>query len=217
MCSSRDNEDCIAVLRGSRLICAVVCDGAGSFSAGSEAAAQTSQFLTGLLSGRFEEFFRMSGGQAQQAVAHAVEGALRDYSFRSGTPARELACTILAAAVHRDGRCLCLHLGDGFILQRNGPEEPASVVSAPMNGLVPHSTYLTMNCDMERFLRLYRWQCPSLRQLLLLTDGAAEPLGGDRLCGVAGLWDLKALRSLLEQNCPSDDHSAALITRQIPI
>ena len=184
MQSGADNEDRISVRTRNALTTAVLCDGAGSFGSGAEAAELTAGTLTRLLARRFDALFAADGDEARLEAIQAVERALRGHSRRTGTPVRELACTILAAAVHEDGRCICLHLGDGIILQKNGSDGDFSVVSSPMTGLAPHSTYLTMNCDLGRYLRLYRWECADLSRLMLLSDGAAEHLV--RLRGGAG-------------------------------
>ena len=86
-----------------------------------------------------------------------------------------------------------------------------------MTGLAPHSTYLTMNCDLHRYLRVYRWESAALEQLLLLSDGAAEHLvrlqGGDGWVYSASAWDIHSIHTLLRTANPRDDHSVLLITR----
>lgn len=215
--SGKENEDRIAVLSRKDLTAAVVCDGAGSFGAGAAAAELVSEMLAAYLIKRFDALCTADGEQARLVLLGRIEKTLRAYARRTGTPAQELACTILAAAVHEDGRCLCLHLGDGIILQKNRCEVRPSVVSCPMTGLVPHSTYLTMNCDLNSYLRLYRWQSEETGQLLLLSDGAAEHLvrlrGGDGWVYTDGEPDLCAIRRRLGKCTPRDDHSAVLLSR----
>ena len=214
------NEDRISVQSRPGLTAAVICDGAGSFHSGAAAAELTAAFLSAFLLEHFEALYTQLGDRAQRTLAEAVEERLRAYEAHTGTAARELACTILAAAVHEDGRCICLHLGDGIILQQNTPDAVPSVVSSPMTGLAPHSTYLTMNCDLHRFLRFYRWECAHLSAIVLLSDGAAEHLV--KLSGGAG-WTYTApgglslphIRAFLSKKHPRDDHSCALISRSI--
>ena len=214
---SRANEDRIRILTRNGLTAAAVCDGAGSFGAGAVAAELVSDALTALLHARFDALFAAPTDELRSILAETVEQTLLSHAVRTGTPARELACTILAAAVHEDGRCLCAHLGDGIILQKNKEDDRPSVVSCPMTGLAPHSTYLTMNCDLNRYLRLYRWETRSLERLLLFSDGAAEHLvrlqGGDGWVYTAGEPDIQAIRSRLHAAKPRDDHSVLLICR----
>ena len=216
-----ENEDRISVVTRGSVTAAVVCDGAGSARCGAAAATVTAQTLAPLLAAEFAALFETGGAAFQLRIIHAVEQALAQYSHRSGAPAQELACTILAAAMDECGRCICLHLGDGILLQKRLREDHPTVVSAPMTGLAPHSTYLTMNCDLSRYLRCYRWEDAHLEQLLLLTDGAAEHL--TQLQGGRG-WvytgpvplDLTVILPHLARLSPRDDHSAVLLTRPQP-
>ena len=212
------NEDRVLVSYRDSLTAAAVCDGAGSFGFGAQAAEVMCQTVTALLLTEFDALYRASCQQMRERLATAAENALRDYARCHQIPEQELACTVLAAAVHADGRCLCVHLGDGIILQKNKGDHRLSVVSCPMTGLAPHSTYLTMNCDLRHYLRIYRWETKSLEQLLLLSDGAAEHLvrlqGGDGWVYTAEGADLHTIRTRLRTSNPRDDHSAVLLTRQ---
>lgn len=214
-----DNEDRVSVVTRGSVTAAVVCDGAGSARYGGAAAERTAQTLSSLLASEFSALFETEGAAFHLRIIHAVEQALAQYSRRTGAPPQELACTILAAAADEGGRCICLHLGDGILLQKRQHQVHPTLVSAPMTGLAPHSTYLTMNCDLSRYLRCYRWEDAHLEQLLLLTDGAAEHL--TRLQGGQG-WvytgpvplALPAILPHLTRLSPRDDHSAVLLTRQ---
>lgn len=215
----RPNEDRAAVSGGDSLAVAVVCDGAGSSAAGGIAAELVSGLLVKALEESFREFYFSDGAAARMRLIRMVTQRLAAYSRDRGIPERELACTILAAAMDEDGRCVCFHLGDGIIMQKDREDRELRVVSAPMNGLTGKSTYLTMNCEMWRYLRYCRWQSAGIEQLLLLTDGAAEHLV--RRQGGAG-WrlrpdvpaDLEPMRRYLRRKNPADDCTAARITRK---
>lgn len=201
------------------LAVAVICDGAGSFAAGGTAAELVSDLLAKTMADRFRELYFCDGPTARLRIAQLIARRLADHSRTAGIPERELACTILASAMDGEGRCICLHLGDGIILQRDRGEPVMRVVSPPMNGLVPGSTYLTMNCDMWRYLRYYRWQSGRTMELLLLTDGAAEHLvcrrgGAGWVLIPEGPTDLKTLKTWLDRHEPRDDHTAARVTRE---
>lgn len=212
-------EDHAAAYDETALSVAVVCDGAGSAAAGGAAAALVSRFLARTLAEQFQEFYLCDGATARMRVTRQVTEKLQAHSRISGIPEQELACTILAAAMDKDGRCVCFHLGDGIILQKDRGREKLSVVSAPMNGLTSHSTYLTMNCEMWRYLRYYRWQSAETEQLLLLSDGAAEHLV--RRQGGAG-WtfnpdlstDPDCLQHYLHRQKPIDDYTMAQIIQK---
>lgn len=218
--TGKGNEDRVRIVQGRGVTAAVVCDGAGSSRFGANAAEAVSRLLSALLAEDFEMLYRSSAEDVRLRVIQAVEQCLHRHSQDLSAPAWELACTILAAAVAEDGRCLCFHLGDGIILQKNGSDGPASVVSSPMTGLAPHSTYLTMNCDMSQYLRFYRWQASDLSQLLLLSDGAAEHLvrPHDTNGWVYNGDDAQSLRTIaarLTRKHPQDDFSIARLIRTV--
>ena len=215
--AGQENEDRITVRARGGITAAVLCDGAGSADFGAAAADLTGRVLARLLTEEFDALYESDPDLARSRAIREVEQALLDHSRAQGIEPRMLACTILAAAAAEDGRCLCLHLGDGIIFHRNREDPRLRVVSCPMTGLVPHSTYLTMNCDMSRYLRLYRFREPELSELLLLTDGAAEHLV--RLKDARG-WvytqptsDLARVHARLVRCGPRDDCSAVRITR----
>lgn len=216
------NEDRICVRTRPGLTAAVICDGAGSFGSGAAAAELTASHLSVFLLEQFEDLYVGLADPVQRTVVQTVERCLAGYAQENGIESADLACTILAAAVHEDGRCICLHLGDGIILQQNAREDAPSVVSSPMTGLVPHSTYLTMNCDLHRYLRFYRWQCDDLTGIVLLSDGAAEHLvrlsgGSGWVCTTPAGMSAAQLCAVLSRRRPRDDHSCVVLTRTTEI
>lgn len=214
--AQQPNEDHAAAYDENDLSVVIVCDGAGSAAAGGTAAALVSRLLARTLAEQFSSLYHCDGTTARMRITQLVTQALQAHSRLSGVPEQALACTILAAAMDREGRCVCFHLGDGIILQKDRGRDALSVVSVPMNGLTGRSTYLTMNCDMWRYLRYCRWQSAETQQLLLLSDGAAEHLvrrrGGD---GWTFLPDLPTapdqLQQYLQQKSPNDDYTMAQI------
>lgn len=195
---------------------AVLCDGAGSFSGGAAAARLTAGLLSEVLCSRFEELYCSDGGTARLTVSRMVTELLTEYSRSTGIPGRELACTILAAAMDSRGRAVCFHLGDGIILQRDRGEY--SPVTGPRRGAVPGSTYLTMNCCLWQHLRFCRWQSDTLERLLLMTDGAADHAAERQPGGWCFRPDPETepeeLRRWLQRQKPRDDYSAAMLTRR---
>ena len=143
----RANEDRIRVLSRDGLTAAAVCDGAGSFGAGAQAAELVSDALTALLHEEFDRLFSLSADKVRAHLARAVEDVLRVHSRRSGIREQDLACTILAAAAHEDGRCLCLHLGDGIIVQQN--EKLVGLVYPDFDDAFAHGLN---NDDIERVM-----------------------------------------------------------------
>lgn len=205
-------EDACCVVSAENVSAAVLCDGAGNSTAGGIAAKIISELLAESLCREFDDWYFSDSSTAKRKLAHAVDNCLCDYSKESGIPAKELACTIVAAAMDRDKRCICFHLGDGMVLQK---EEGMvfGIVSTPSNGLVPNSTYLTMNCDIARWIQFCRWQEPELSWLFLMTDGAANTIfAGTAVTGhYFKHMQLSKIKCYLDRQNPRDDYSCALI------
>ena len=205
-------EDACFVASAQNASAAVLCDGAGNSTAGGIAAKIVSELLAESLCKQFDLWYHLDSGTAKRKLAFMVEDRLRDYSQQSGIPEKELACTIVAAAMDRDKRCLCFHLGDGMVLQKE-VDMTFGLVSTPSNGLVPNSTYLTMNCDIARNIHFCRWQEPKLAWLFLMTDGAANTIFAGT--AVTGYYfkhlQLNKIKDYLDKQRPCDDYSCAII------
>lgn len=205
-------EDACCVVFAENVSAAVLCDGAGSSTAGGIAAKIISKLLAASLCDQFDDWYYLDGASAKRKIALMVEDCLRNYSQKTGIPQKELACTIVAAAMDRDKRCLCFHLGDGMVLQK---EEGMvfGIVSTPSNGLTPNSTYLTMNCDIARWMHFCRWQDPEIDWLFLMTDGAANTIfAGTAVTGhYFKHMQLSKIKRYLDKQKPYDDYSCAII------
>ena len=208
------NEDRVVCFQREDLVGAVVCDGAGSCPSGGLAAQLVSEAVAKALSRNFAGWYDMDAQTLRRRLVRCILDRLEHCRGTHGIPPKELACTLMAAVMDRQGRCLCVHLGDGIILTRR--HDGFQVASAPENGLVPAATYLTMNCNMFRHLRLCRWQDPSVQALYLLTDGAANHLvhrGGNWQFKTEHLHSMEAMEKYLKQKEPWDDHSCAILRR----
>lgn len=216
-CNAMENQDSAVARNTGGISLAVLCDGAGSFSAGGIAAKIVAETVAEYLAREFRSLCGMDGAVARRQLVQKIWQALHRYSLDTGTPERELACTIVAAAMDKTGRGLCFHLGDGMALMvRRGSDSP-ELVSAPENGLSGSSaTYLTMNCDMFDRLRFSRWKAADVRGLCLLTDGAAAHLAKKTPDGWVFrpfFWERRKLAAQLQAENPEDDYSFALICR----
>lgn len=217
----QDNEDFVTTACTDSVAVCVLCDGAGGLKAGGIAAKLVSQSIADVLLRDFSELYASDGNCAGRKIVLQVYRSLTGYSLAAGIPASDLGCTILAAAMDREGRCISFHLGDGIILRHRQYQSHWQVVSAPRNGLWENSTYLTMNCDMLRQIHFCRWKDPQLHRLLLLTDGAAEHL--THRSGKDG-WVLphppdtapETLRRYLDKRSPMDDYSLGMLIRTCP-
>ncbi|MBQ2724543.1 MAG: protein phosphatase 2C domain-containing protein [Clostridia bacterium] len=170
-----NSQDRYSAVSGNDCSAAVLCDGAGSFAAGELAAELVSGTLAEFLCRSFEECFAEKQDVLLRRLVMIVEDTLNVCAREKGLDPGEMACTILAAVMHEDGRCLCLHLGDGMILRRRQHGNGLELVSRPANGIDSSSTYLTMNCSLFEHLRLFRWKQEDIEGIFLLTDGSDTP------------------------------------------
>ncbi len=89
-----------------------LCDGAGSARLSHYGAQVAAQAACGVLARGFEGYY--SGGLGAAELVGAVLAALGREAQARGCELRELASTLLAVAV-KDGRFVCVHIGDGVI------------------------------------------------------------------------------------------------------
>lgn len=213
----QENQDHGIVVHKGTVVAAAVCDGAGSFRYGAEAAKIAAKAAAEFLTEDFPALFAMDGTVARRLLTRKLWLALETYARENAIEARELATTLVAAAMDDAGRCLCFHLGDGMILMRSRNGEIPQMICAPENGLSGEgSTYLTMNCDLFSHLRLTRWKDGALEDLCLMTDGASRCLAR-RMEGNWQFrefpWEKQKLTEYLNQMEPEDDYSFALLHR----
>ena len=215
--SGQENQDHVTAARKGNVVAAVVCDGAGSFRHGAVAAKIAAKVTAEFLTEDFPALFAMDGTAVRRLLTRKLVLTLESYGKRNALDSRELATTLVAAAMDDDGRCICLHLGDGMILMRSRKKSVPQMICAPENGLSGEgSTYLTMNCDLFSHLRLARWKDRELESLCLMTDGASRCLAR-RQDGIWQFrdfpWEKRELTEYLNSMEPEDDYSFALLHR----
>lgn len=197
----------------------VACDGAGGLGAGGIAAKLASETVAKELLLTFNELYCMDSASARWSIAKAVTACLSSYAEQYNLASSDLACTIVAAAMDIEGRCICFHLGDGIIFRRKIDCISWDIVSSPRNGLAKNTTYLTMNCNLWHHLQYYRWKDLKIESILLLTDGASEQLArrtadcGWRFTGLCQ-QDASDIKKLLKTIDPQDDYSCGIIVRK---
>lgn len=213
--NNRPNEDCIVMKKSGNVSVIVACDGAGSMNGGKEAAMLISDLLTNELASNFKSLYFSEPEVAKRHTIQAVEMCLITFAHDNKMDASELACTIVAAAMDDAGRCICFHLGDGMILRRRVGNNNWDIVSSPRNGIIPNSTYLTMNCSLLTNLQFYRWKDPAMEQLLLLTDGAADLFKKQDINGSLQENNYSRICDYLQACDPYDDFSFGIFTRKM--
>ena len=208
-------EDYYSIREEGELSILVICDGAGNNKGGRVAAKLVSEIVVNYLYENFERLYFMNSSDAKRRIAQKIDNCLEEYGKRERIRDKELACTVVAVAVDKDKRCICLHLGDGIILHYKQNQTVPKVISSPMNGLNDKFTFLTMNCDLNQYLQFYRWQENDSGTFLLMTDGAQEHFTKiQEVCRKSfsdGVKKLDELQSCLDNCFPMDDYSCGII------
>lgn len=211
------NEDHASFTQNSQLAVIAISDGAGAMGNGGAAAAVVSKALREEVFTKFQEYFFSEGDTAKRKIVLLTNQLLTKYSQENNVDPSSLACTIMVAAMDKEGRCICFHLGDGIILRRKKNQETWDVVSSPRNGLQSNTTYLTMNCEMWNNLQFYRWRDSEHESLLLLTDGASNHLINRN--GLGG-WqfapdcevNMYSIKKYIDAKMPDDDYTCGLVS-----
>lgn len=209
-------QDYYTIIENDDLSILVICDGAGDKKAGALAAKVVSDLVAKYLYENFNKLYFIDSSDAKRRIAQHIDNCLEEYSMIEGISGRELACTIMAIAVDKEQRCICLHLGDGIVLHYKCNQDILKVISFPMNGLTTNLTFVTMNCELTQYMQFYRWQEMCKGTFLMMTDGAQEHVQLNKeffqnnvtvSCSV----DLGKLRHFLDNCMPMDDYSCGII------
>lgn len=208
------NQDQIFGIRSSDRIAVCLSDGCSTSPRGLAAAQKVVTLTAKMFFNDFYDLLLDDSDTVRRKVSAVLQPTLRAFAAQQGVRPETLAATLLVFAADRSGRYLCAHLGDGCVLMQPPDAEASafSIISSPSHGIVPHSTYLTMNADMMRHLKVYRSLRPSHGKFLLLTDGADNLLRNSSQeshlpCPFSG----PALERYLDSQHPLDDYSAAVI------
>lgn len=214
------NEDCVAILKNDNLVVSVITDGAGGKKAGKEAAQLIAPAFADWIYTNFWELYYRNGDFVRGEGVRIINSCLKVYAQSHGYEETDLACTLMAAAIDAEGRCLCLHMGDGVVLRRMAGQDinRAEIVSPPENGLTSQETYLTMNCNMWRHMRYCRWKDPETECIISLSDGAQTHI--TKLDNAEGWtitsscpFDGRSIVNHLRCQQPVDDYSFAIISK----
>ena len=207
-----ENQDRMLGISGEKGLVVCLCDGAG-FSPYSAAAAQlVSQICTKRVYRELDRFFYLPDEQIKARLECMILRALSRYARQCSIPPEQLAATFLLAAVTPEGRYLVTHLGDGAAMLHTGAENCYQLLSPPSNGLSWNTTFLTMNCRMRQYMRVYRSMQCQPREILLVTDGAdhlLRPAPAQRTLPCP--FDGPSIHRYLMAKKPEDDYSGILI------
>lgn len=214
------NEDCVVIQKNDDLAVSVITDGAGGKRAGKEAAQLIAPAFAEWIYTNFGELYYRNGDFVRGEAVRIINSCLKAYAQSHCYEETDLACTLIASAMDSEGRCFCIHLGDGVVLRRLAGQDIycAEIVSPPENGLTSQETYLTMNCNMWRHIRYCRWKDPETECIISLSDGAqthiVEPYSVEGWSITASCQlDAGNLMNHLMHRHPVDDCSFTIISK----
>jgi len=215
-------QDRYSVYRVGNVICAALCDGAGSCGFSHLGAEAVSREVAKAIALRYFDFIDMHSADAALRIAEISKNALRGIDY----PPEELACTLVFAAT--DGvRYFCGNIGDGRIFLS---ESKACLLLDSRNGLSSNETYFITDNDARYNIEILKGAVEESFMFLLATDGAGNLLFDNRerkpapaveiIHGWCKTMDGCALERVLHENLESlfseateDDVSIVLIYR----
>lgn len=153
-----------------------LCDGAGSCANSEKAAEAFSATVAEILTLAFDRLYLYAERRDASMLAKVFleclhrENGLRDYWND------DALTTLLFAAIHKDGRWLAGHVGDGAILFHNALG--TQVLSPPENGFSSSETYFINEAEELSLahLRFYHNRSHGFISFLLTSDGCEGSL-----------------------------------------
>lgn len=156
----------------------VLADGAGSACLSHMGAEHMAQVSATFFAHNFTRLWSQPDAASVRAeLAERLQGELYSMAIRRGCEERDLASTLLVAAVCGE-RYLLLHLGDGVIAYRR--KGRICTASAPDNGEYANCTHFTTSPHLEQHLRLYKGELRGIDGFALMSDGSAASLYNKR-------------------------------------
>ena len=208
---------------------AVLADGAGSAACSQEGAEAVVQAISRYLCENFDDLYQAKTPlELRRNILVQARAAVEKRAQALGVPVRELACTLLAAAMKED-RYLLVHLGDGVIAYRKAGA--VKVASHPWNGEFANSTVFVTSPNALRHCRVFRGEQAELEGFCLMSDGCEAALYNKRKQRMAPLLEilfqqtqllesgtageiLEAVMGGVISRCSQDDCSLILLTRK---
>lgn len=181
-------QDAFAYDVAGEVLCAVVCDGAGSATASDQGARLLARRVVEALARRAGErtdFASLTVDDLRPellAIVDTVRGELQACADSAGLRLNDLAATLVGVLATSEGGCL-FHIGDGVGVARprTGTSE---IISQPENGEYANETYFVTGSEWPAHLRLLPIMAP-VATIALMSDGAA-PFVMQR--GLSGLF-----------------------------
>lgn len=159
------------------MLCAAVCDGAGSATASHEGARRLADQVVDSLARRATEHSGLVDLAVDDlrdemiAIVGGVRGDMQSCADRAGRSLSDYATTLVGALATDRGGCL-FHIGDGVAVAHGDTGRSPDVISLPENGEYANETYFVTGADWQSHLRLSPIVEP-VTTVVLMSDGAA--------------------------------------------
>jgi hypothetical protein len=175
--SGQPCQDACAHQIANNVLCAVVCDGAGSSTNGHLGAQHVATAMAQKLAERVSAKRLSPDSSAiivRQAIEELLEQVRSELAERAAAVGASLAdcATTLVGALASGQSGWLFHVGDGVAVARPDDVVPQTVISAPENGEYCNETYFVTGERWREHLRLTP-VCAPLRGVVLMSDGAA--------------------------------------------
>lgn len=152
---------------GGRVLCAIVCDGAGSAEHGGEGASVICHTMTNALRRHFAGTAALPADDDIWSWVDTARDRLSIAADRRGKAKRAFASTLVMVAATPES-VLTVHVGDGAVVGRSGADD-WSTLSVPENGEYASTTYFLTDDPAPR-LRISRFT-GAYTALALFSDG----------------------------------------------
>jgi hypothetical protein len=159
------------------VLCAVICDGAGSAAASDLGSRRlASRVVQELMchGGARADFLALGIDALRDelvAVVGSVRGELQACADAAGLRLNDYAATLVGVVATGDGGWL-FHVGDGVGAARSQNGAAAEIISLPENGEYANETYFVTGDEWQAHLRLLPITAP-VETIALMSDGAA--------------------------------------------
>lgn len=173
--AGRKNGDTVRELDRGAYKIITMCDGAGQCSHGAEAAELVAVSVEIYLSDAFPRLLLEEELLVRREITLTVDQTIERAAGAYGIGRAEFGCTILAAAMDREGRFCFFHLGDGMIFGKLDETSDWISFSYPQRGL-NGGTYLTGNDSIFDHIQFCRRADSGFSSICMFTDGFSELL-----------------------------------------
>ena len=153
-------------------------DGAGSAKLSHYGAETATKYICDELAEKFDEYYAENDGVlVKMKITGSLTGKLHERSEEIGCETKDLASTLLFAAIKKD-RFILAHIGDGVIGYLKKGE--LKIASYPENGEFVNTTVFTTSENAITTMKLLKGYLGEIEGFVLMSDGTETALYNKR-------------------------------------